>query len=154
MQDGIAPNCNRFYMVQPNDYCIAISEAAGIPPQNFLDWNRGVGPWCTSLWAGYYACIGVSGEPPPPEPAAPPAGVETPTAPVAPSDSVETPTPTQDGMVDNCREFHLVKTGESCAEIATDNSVSVVDLIRWNAGIGVCGTNMRPQHWLCVDAKA
>ncbi|KAK1766653.1 hypothetical protein QBC33DRAFT_570776 [Phialemonium atrogriseum] len=63
----------------------------------FYKWNPAVRKDCSSLFLGYYVCIGIPG---------------TPTT-SAPSD----PTPTQAGITKNCNSYYLVKSGDICQKI-------------------------------------
>lgn len=40
------------------------------------------------------------------------------------------PLPTQPKVVDNCYKFHLVKSGDSGASIASKNSITLSDLTK------------------------
>ncbi|KAK4447078.1 hypothetical protein QBC34DRAFT_143074 [Podospora aff. communis PSN243] len=59
-QEGIAPNCQRYYLVRGGDNCWDISVAIGVSLGVFQLWNPGLGPECGGLWANYYVCIGTS----------------------------------------------------------------------------------------------
>ncbi|POS72694.1 hypothetical protein DHEL01_v208910 [Diaporthe helianthi] len=60
VQDGIAPNCNKYYFVQADDGCWAISNTYSISLDDFYTWNPAVGTDCRGLQAKVYVCIGVS----------------------------------------------------------------------------------------------
>lgn len=57
-QTGMYANCKKFHLVVSGDECGLIATAAGITLANFYQWNPTVGA-CTSLWLGYYVCIGI-----------------------------------------------------------------------------------------------
>ena len=58
-QPGIAPNCDKFHLVQSGDTCSSIASRYGITLQDFYNWNKGVGSQCESLWLGTYCCVHV-----------------------------------------------------------------------------------------------
>ncbi|KAM7214512.1 hypothetical protein V8F06_010073 [Rhypophila decipiens] len=58
VQAGIAPNCQRYYLVRGGDSCWDISVAISVPLNTFLSWNPALGQDCGGLWGAYYVCIG------------------------------------------------------------------------------------------------
>ncbi|KAK4215157.1 carbohydrate-binding module family 50 protein [Rhypophila decipiens] len=58
VQAGIAPNCQRYYLVRSGDSCWDISVAISVPLNTFLSWNPALGQVCGGLWGAYYVCIG------------------------------------------------------------------------------------------------
>lgn len=58
-QPGIVSNCNKFHEVVSGDGCQAIANAAGITWAQFEAWNTQAGSNCSTLWLGYYVCIGI-----------------------------------------------------------------------------------------------
>ncbi|KAJ4856958.1 hypothetical protein T069G_07855 [Trichoderma breve] len=58
-QAGMVTNCKKFHLVVSGDSCQAIATNAKITLANFEKWNPGVGSTCSSLWLGYYVCIGL-----------------------------------------------------------------------------------------------
>jgi hypothetical protein len=53
--------CNKFWLVGSGDTCATISNDAKVSVQNIEKWNPGVGASCSSLWLGYYICVGILG---------------------------------------------------------------------------------------------
>ncbi|KEY65064.1 hypothetical protein S7711_09857 [Stachybotrys chartarum IBT 7711] len=64
-QPNIVNNCNRFYLVQPDETCQQIAARNGITLQRFNTWNPSVGSSCSGLWANTYACVSIIGYVPP-----------------------------------------------------------------------------------------
>ncbi|KAB5513030.1 hypothetical protein GE09DRAFT_1047301 [Coniochaeta sp. 2T2.1] len=60
IQDGITSKCNKWYKVSSGDACQKIADQFKITLQNFYSWNPAVGSACSSLWLGYYVCVGIS----------------------------------------------------------------------------------------------
>ncbi|KAF2006954.1 carbohydrate-binding module family 50 protein [Amniculicola lignicola CBS 123094] len=65
-QPGTVKNCDGFHMVVESDTCWDISRAYGIELSEFYNWNKNVGENCETLWLGYYACVRVANDLPPP----------------------------------------------------------------------------------------
>ncbi|KAJ8131831.1 hypothetical protein O1611_g1793 [Lasiodiplodia mahajangana] len=147
VQTGIASNCNRFYEVQSGDICDTIVAAYGISLQNFYAWNPAVGPSCTTLIPGDYVCVGVIG--------LTTTTTTTPTTTAPLGNGIATPTPYQPGMVSDCDEFYLVKTGDTCDNIAANKGISVAQFYAWNpaAGLNTCKT-LQAQTYACVGVQS
>ncbi|OAQ72016.1 LysM domain-containing protein [Pochonia chlamydosporia 170] len=128
-------NCNAFYFVKLNDRCADIVSQYGISLTDFQTWNPKVGNDCTGLWANTYACVSIIGH------------VPTPTN---PGNGIQTPVPTQPGMTSNCDKFQLIKTGDTCVDIATRNGISVQDFLQWNPQAGSSCTGLWANAYACV----
>ncbi|KAF4465975.1 domain-containing [Fusarium albosuccineum] len=141
IQPGMVDNCNRFHMVTSGQNCAVITSQYGITIAQFITWNPQIGgSACTGLWLDAYVCIGVIGfEPPEPSP-------------TAPGNGIETPQPIQPGMVDNCDSFHLVESGNTCATIVTQYSISIAQFITWNPEVGGAAcTGLWLDAYVCVS---
>ncbi|KAL2167457.1 hypothetical protein VTG60DRAFT_1208 [Thermothelomyces hinnuleus] len=87
---------------------------------DLVSWNAGIGGKdCRGLQANTFVCIGVIGG-----------------TPTSTGNGIPTPTPTQSGMVKNCNKFVYVNPGDTCASIASKNSISVDNFVKWNGGVG------------------
>ncbi|KAL5358870.1 LysM domain protein [Aspergillus floccosus] len=51
--------CKKWYLVASGDSCWSIQQKYGITAASFNQWNSYVGSTCSSLWLGYYVCVGV-----------------------------------------------------------------------------------------------
>ncbi|KAJ5556384.1 hypothetical protein N7494_000299 [Penicillium frequentans] len=60
IESGMVNDCDAFHLVISGDECATIASDAGITLDEFYDWNPTVGDSCSSLWVGYYVCIGTS----------------------------------------------------------------------------------------------
>lgn len=125
-QPGLTDKCNKFYLVKTGEGCADIASKNGISLEDFYAWNTGVGANCETLWANTNYCVGIIG------------GTTTPptTTPTTTGNGITTPTPTQPGLISSCNKFYLVKTGEGCADIASNNGISLDDFYAWNTGVG------------------
>ncbi|EEQ31172.1 LysM domain-containing protein [Microsporum canis CBS 113480] len=60
VQSGIAPSCNKLWLVSLSDTCESISKQRGISEQQFLAWNPAVGKTtCDNLVPDFYVCVGI-----------------------------------------------------------------------------------------------
>ena len=138
-QDGMATNCNKFYQAKAGDNCYDIAKAHNIDLSNFYAWNKALGGDCSGLWAEYNYCVGLIG------------GPTKPPTPTTTGNGIATPTPTQPGMVNNCDAFHKVKSGDTCAAIASQYGISVGQLTTWNPQVGASCTGMWLDYYICVS---
>ncbi|KAH8889556.1 hypothetical protein GQ53DRAFT_652557 [Thozetella sp. PMI_491] len=142
-QAGMVSNCNTFYQVSSGDTCQSIADSKGVSVSDLVSWNPAVGSDCTSLWLGYQVCVNVIGGT-----TATPTATSTPTK---PDNGVTTPTPTQAGMVDSCKTFHLVVSGDSCDQIAkVDAGVSLDTFYSWNPAVGNTCANLWLGYYVCI----
>ncbi|KAH6874031.1 LysM domain-containing protein [Thelonectria olida] len=139
-QPNMVSNCNKFYLVKSGDICDTIASKNGITPAQFRAWNPSVGTDCSGLWANAYACVGRIGTP---------TTTSKPTT-TTKGNGVTTPTPTQDGMVSNCKKFHLVAAGDSCASIAKKYSITTANFIKWNPAAKSDCTGLWAKTYACV----
>ncbi|KAI8258752.1 LysM domain-containing protein [Colletotrichum sp. SAR11_239] len=136
-QPSLVENCNKFYFVNSGESCAAIASSNGITLANFLSWNPKAGSNCAGLWADAYACVGIIGS------------STTPT-PTNPGNGIETPQPPQPSMVDNCNKFYLVKSGDSCAAIASSQGITLANFLAWNKGAGSNCGGLWADAYACV----
>ncbi|KAI0975407.1 carbohydrate-binding module family 50 protein [Xylaria arbuscula] len=67
---------------------------------------------------------------------------------------IATPSPTQTGMVGNCNNFYLVKSGDTCSEIAVNEDIALGDFYTWNAAVGSTCANLLSGYFVCVGVVA
>ncbi|KAK6837970.1 hypothetical protein PG987_006251 [Apiospora arundinis] len=146
-QAGMVANCNNFYQVASGDTCGNIASAQGISVEQFCAWNPAVGNACTSLWAGYYVCVG-TGSSPPPTTLVTSTTIATTTS--TAGNGITTPTPTQAGMVGNCKAFHRVVGGDSCYDIAAGSGVALSDFYSWNPAVGDTCASLWAGYYVCT----
>ncbi|EFZ03085.1 LysM domain protein [Metarhizium robertsii] len=139
-QPGLAPNCDKFYRVSEGDQCDSIEAKFGLSSAQFYAWNPSVNTQCTNLWLGYYYCVGVPG------------AVTTPPTPTPtkPANGIETPQPTQPNMVSYCSRFKWVNSGDTCANIAAQNDISLADFMKWNPDVGNNCQGLWANAYACV----
>jgi hypothetical protein len=58
--DDNLPLGNSYYQAKKGDYCQKVLDLyKTFTLQQFYTWNPSVGSDCSSLWEGYYYCVGV-----------------------------------------------------------------------------------------------
>ncbi|KAF7174537.1 hypothetical protein CNMCM6106_009078 [Aspergillus hiratsukae] len=158
---GIADNCDGFYKVTSGDQCDTIAAKHGISVAQFKSWNTEINEStspltlldiladrikikltpissidCTNLWLDYYVCVHVPG-------ATTTSQAPKPTEPAG-------PTPQMPGIVDNCKTFHLIQSGESCWSIYTDAGITFDQFRAWNTQVDAGCTNLWLGYYVCI----
>ncbi|PLB53269.1 hypothetical protein P170DRAFT_404258 [Aspergillus steynii IBT 23096] len=68
------------------------------------------------------------------------------------SNGQPTPLPIQDGMTTSCGAFYLVKTDDSCYDIAASNNIAIDKLYTWNPALNGDCTGLYPNYYICVGS--
>lgn len=142
MVDG----CDAFHLVVSDDNCADIASSAGISVSEFETWNPTVGSGCSGLWLGYYVCVGIVGG----NITSTTATTTTASTSTSTGNGVTIPTPYETGMVDDCDAFHLVVSGDDCANIASDADITVDELYTWNPTVGTSCSGLWLGYYVCV----
>lgn len=61
-----------------------------------------------------------------------------------------TPTPYESGITDDCDEFHLVVSGDTCADIVSDAGITLDDFYSWNPTVGTDCSGLWLGYYVCV----
>ncbi|KAL7934419.1 hypothetical protein V8C35DRAFT_327295 [Trichoderma chlorosporum] len=141
IQTGMIGSCNKFHLVVSGDTCADIASKGGITLANFYAWNPAIKTDCTSLILGDYVCIGIVGG----------TTIKPTSTTKKPGNGITTPTPTQTSMVSNCNSFYLVKTGDTCATIASSKGISLANFEKWNPAVGSGCTSLWVSYYVCVN---
>ncbi|KAI9643282.1 hypothetical protein NHQ30_007899 [Ciborinia camelliae] len=150
-QTGIASTCDSFYLVASGDSCSVIATNAGITLDQFYAWNPAVGTSCEYLDLGDYVCIDIIGVTVTPAPTTTTTTTSTSTSTsTSSSDGVSTPAPIQTGMTSTCDSFHLVVSGDSCYDIATDAGITLDDFYLWNPAVGSSCAYLDIADYVCI----
>ncbi|KAL5365890.1 hypothetical protein BJX96DRAFT_159953 [Aspergillus floccosus] len=152
-QSGIASNCDRYYFVESGNTCAVIAADYGITLSNFYAWNPAVGSSCANLQAGYWVCVGVSGNPP--------ATTATTKATTTTTKSTTTattgtgPSPTQAGIVTDCSTYYQARDGDSCWSIVNEKYtyLTQAQFYAWNPAVGSSCSNLQLGYYYCVATK-
>ncbi|KAJ5647451.1 hypothetical protein N7490_003823 [Penicillium lividum] len=132
---GIADNCDGFHKVSSGDQCNTIATQYGISESQFKSWNSQVNNDCTNLWLDYYVCVHVPGAT---------------TTSQAPEPTASGPTPQMPGIVSNCKNYHLIKDGDSCWSIDTAAGITLAQFRTWNTQIDATCSNLWLGYYVCV----
>ncbi|KAH7141553.1 carbohydrate-binding module family 50 protein, partial [Dactylonectria estremocensis] len=125
-------NCNKFCLVQSGDICNKIASKSGITATQFRSWNPSVAANCSGLWAEHTF-----------------ASVPKPTN-TTKGNGVTRPTLTQTGMVKNCKKFHLVVAGHTCAATAKKYTIATANFVKWNPAVKSDCTGLWAKTYACV----
>ncbi|SPO01631.1 uncharacterized protein DNG_04305 [Cephalotrichum gorgonifer] len=141
---GIAPTCDRFYMVKSGDQCDTIASSNAITVAQLRAWNTEINAACSNLWLDYYICTHIPG-------AMLLSTTFTVPTPSNSSDLPGTATP-MPGIVANCSRYYLVVSGDGCDSIAAKNGITVANFRRWNTFIDAACTNLWADALVCTNA--
>ncbi|KAK8145099.1 hypothetical protein G3M48_004923 [Beauveria asiatica] len=145
-QTGIAPDCDKYYLVAKGDTCGSITDKFGISMDQLTKWNPAIDKDCNGFWAGYYICVKTktSTPTPPTTSSGPPAS----TGPTAPG-------PTQSGITSDCRDWYVAKPGDYCDKIVQAYSNLDKDtFIQWNPAVGQDCSSIWVKYAYCVGTKS
>ncbi|KAI1146243.1 hypothetical protein F4825DRAFT_456675 [Nemania diffusa] len=147
IQTGMVSNCDDFYFVRSGDGCANIASAVGITLANFYAWNPAVGSTCAGLQASVYVCIGLQGS-------APTQTITVlPTTTTTAGNGIATPTPVQAGMVSDCDAFYFVRSGDSCANIASVEGITLANFYAWNPAVGSTCAGLQASVYVCIGLQ-
>ncbi|KAK8036237.1 hypothetical protein PG993_008851 [Apiospora rasikravindrae] len=135
---GLAGNCDRFYKVSSGDSCDVIAKKNGISTTQFKSWNSEIDDKCSNLWLDYYVCVHVPG------------AATTAAAPSQPTKTPSGPTPQMPGIVDNCKAYHQVKSGDSCWSIYTDAGITLAQFRSYNKQVDANCSNLWLGYYVCT----
>lgn len=72
----------------------------------------------------------------------------------ATSSAITTPTPTQTGMANNCDNFYLVVSGDTCYDIAAAEGIPLDDFYAWNPAVGTSCASLQAGYYVCVGVAS
>ncbi|KAL4790494.1 hypothetical protein BDV19DRAFT_394063 [Aspergillus venezuelensis] len=138
--------CDKFYAVEEGNTCGTIASDNGITLPDFYAWNPAVGTDCSALWAGYYACIGVTG------------GTTTTSKTTATSttSTATGPSPTQTGIIETCTGYYQAQSGETYSSIVSGrySYVPLNRFITWNPAVESSCSGLWAGYFYCVATEA
>lgn len=137
-QPGLVSNCNNYYKVVSGDTCQGIVDRYGtFTLADFYTWNPAIGSSCSTLFVGYYVCVGVPGTPTTKSTSTSP----TPTG----------PSPTQTGIISTCTKYYQAVSGDSCSSISNSfGTFTVAQFEAWNPAVGSSCTTLFVGYYYCV----
>ncbi|ORY65198.1 uncharacterized protein BCR38DRAFT_457414 [Pseudomassariella vexata] len=142
-QEGIAKDCEKYYLVKSGDTCQKIADTYKTFTLNqFYSWNPAVGKDCSSLWVDYYVCVAVKGTPDQPPPTTTP----------PPSDPNK-PSPAQPNVNPKCNKWYLVSSGDTCQKISDAYKISLSTFYQWNPDVGSSCASLWLGYYVCVGSQ-
>ncbi|KAL6230022.1 hypothetical protein BDW75DRAFT_234733 [Aspergillus navahoensis] len=150
IEPGMVDGCTAFHLVVSGDTCADIAADAGISLTDFVSWNPGVGSDCSGLWLGYYVCIAAESGTNSSSLSSTVSTTTTTTTTTTTGNGVTTPTPYEPGITDDCDEFHLVVSGDTCAAIVSDAGITLDDFYTWNPTVGTGCSGLWLGYYVCV----
>ncbi|GAP93034.1 hypothetical protein SAMD00023353_10200160 [Rosellinia necatrix] len=155
-QTGIISTCTAYYKVVSGDTCDKIVSSFGtFTLNNFLSWNPAVGSDCTSLFLGYYVCVGVPGTPTTRPTSTSATKTTTTTTKKTTTTTPTGPTPTQSGIPKNCGSYYLVRSGDTCQKIVDKyaGKITLSQFYSWNPAVGSNCQSLFLGYYVCVGLK-
>lgn len=134
---GLAGDCDKFYQIVSGDQCDLVEKKNGISDSQFKQWNSQINDQCSNLWLGYYVCVHVPG------------ATTTSTSPGG-SSPTNGPSLQMPGIVDNCKTFHMVVSGDNCYNIQAKYNISLDQILAWNSQVNHECTNLWADYYICV----
>ena len=126
----ITTNCTGYYTVVSGDSCGTIETKYGITDALFHSMNPELTSTCTNLILGDAYCIGTSNA--------------TSTGTGGPPSNLAS------GSLSNCTTYNTVVSGQSCATIVTEFTITLSDFFRWNPEVNTGCTNIILGSAYCV----
>ncbi|KAJ4353251.1 uncharacterized protein N0V89_004978 [Didymosphaeria variabile] len=93
------------------------------------------------MWANVYVCVSVIGSEP---------STTTTQALTTTGNGIATPSPTQPEMITDCNKFYFVKSGDTCASIASANNLSQTQFRNYNPSVGTDCKGLWLDAYVCV----
>lgn len=142
-QTGITKDCDKYYKVVKGDTCDSVTQKFGFNRGLLVKWNTAIDKDCNGLWADNYICVRIKGYKPTSTPTKP-----TSTGPTAPG-------PTQTGIVKDCRDWYVAKSGDYCDKIVQGySSFDKKTFIQWNPAVGKDCAGIWVKYAYCVGKLA
>lgn len=145
-REGMSENCTSIVDVDDEGpTCQDILDEWELPIEIFYEWNPSVGPDCSGMWAGYHYCVRAD-DWEPPSPTQTSSSTTT-----APTTEPTPPGPTHEGQPEDCVQWHLVESGDTCSKVETAYSISHSQFLEWNPAVSSdCLTNFWGGYAYCV----
>ncbi|CAF3562915.1 unnamed protein product [Fusarium graminearum] len=147
-------HCTWWFDMDTPTTCDDLLKHNSITIEQFRRWNPSITAKCGGLTLAKSYCVEALFETvPEPQPGTPTkssATKPTQNTPVKPSNGVQTPQPLQLEIVDNCKTFHLVAKGETCAAIAAKYKIPIAKIVEWNPSIQDGCSFLWADAWACI----
>ncbi|KAJ5609514.1 hypothetical protein N7528_010081 [Penicillium herquei] len=174
---GASSSCSEWVSYSEGLTCAKIEATYGITEAQFLDWNPLLSEIFTDcdVLSGYDYCVDIDFETFTTSSSSTTSSYSTSSALISSSattlvtstvpsskvtqvqsnttvgDGVSTPSPIQTGLVSTCDEFYLVVSGDTCAAIASNHSISLANFYAWNPAVGSSCAYLDLGDYVCVN---
>ncbi|KAI9147000.1 LysM domain-containing protein [Paramyrothecium foliicola] len=146
--DDTVNNCDKFHFVVKDETCEKICANYSITMDQFTKWNPSVKTDCSGLWAQMNYCVSIEGHSP---------ATSKTSSVSSKTTSVSTggpPAPTQTGIVKDCTDWHVAKSGDDCSKIvAKYGNLDLARFIQWNPAVGSTCNGLWLDTAYCVGTK-
>ncbi|KAF5561912.1 hypothetical protein FNAPI_3459 [Fusarium napiforme] len=147
-------NCTSWFAAKPGWSCENLLLTKHLEIEDLYSMNPSVKSDCSGMAIGTYYCVSTNADGSPP-------GMDDydgdddgdddiPTKTATTTTKLPSPTPLQEGMVDNCNKFHLVKDTTTCDGIAKYDKISLENFYKWNPKIKSSCNNLQLGAYVCV----
>ncbi|EAW24579.1 uncharacterized protein NFIA_041570 [Aspergillus fischeri NRRL 181] len=143
--NGSQSYCAQWYNVSAGDYCSMTAVKYGITLNDFYFLNPEIDANCTNLWADVYYGMSDSNTTTSISTTVPTSSSATSTGP---------PGPTQTGVVANCQQWYVARTGDTCYDIAATYGITLDQFYAWNPAVGSDCSGLRASYAYCVMTPA
>ncbi|KUI66076.1 hypothetical protein VM1G_02487 [Cytospora mali] len=151
---GTTSTCYEWYVVQSGDSCENIEDQYGITLAYFRSLNTYVDAACDNIWADYAYCVNGVAAAASSSITTTTAAATTTTAPTSTRTYVAAPTSTVSGTTDECYEWYVVQSGDSCEKIDGLYDITLDYFISLNTYVDSACDNIWPDYAYCVDGIA
>ncbi|KAL4924816.1 uncharacterized protein BDV17DRAFT_273616 [Aspergillus undulatus] len=138
---GTTPNCGEYYQVKRGDYCDSIADRFSIGLELFEAINPAINDECTNLVPGLYYCV------------SPTRDWNATVTTTLTSTYATAPAPTTSGTTDECYEWYIARTGDTCDRISSLYGITLREIRLWNPSLNEECTNMRTGRAYCVHGE-
>ncbi|KAJ6094779.1 hypothetical protein N7467_002292 [Penicillium canescens] len=154
-QTGQPSYCNNWYQANQVDDCssIVFKYNTWMDADDFLEWNPAVGENCTSIYYGYWYCVGI-------QPQTSMSSNTTATSLWYPSWTYSAPaamnttfvaSPTQAGIATDCQEYYITEDGDTCESIVSSlGYLTDAQFIELNPAVGTDCSGIESGYYYCV----
>lgn len=143
---GTTSQCYEWYVIQSGETCADIEEDYDITLDTIRALNTYIDAACDNIWANYAYCVnGV---------AASSTSTATVTASTTTSTIVAAPTQTVAGTTDECYEWYVVQSGETCADMEEDYGITLDTIRALNTYVDAACDNIWANYAYCVNGVA
>ncbi|OCL10882.1 carbohydrate-binding module family 50 protein [Glonium stellatum] len=132
----------------------------GLTLASFYQMNPSVKSDCSGMNLGTYYCLGTNStglDTPDNSTVTPPAtttGSSSRSPATSAGNGITTPTPIQTGMISSCNKFYKVASGNTCYDIAMNNTIALDNFYAWNPAVKSDCSGLQANVFVCIGIIA